>query len=351
MTISLQSDLNKLLKPTEIDELNQNIRDNQPILQKLDAMTMYERRDEYRIPLISENKGITKDIISNMSLLLFHKTFYVRDSKPPAPPTLCKKSKPPIIIFKPYIPPKKKNNKKYAEYMVLTLLAYKPFTKRNDITSLSIQDLEKEFNQFITSDTCPFYVKNRYLKANEKRQYKKKNKEKDLATNHEEIQDAQMESSSNESDFEYEEQRNQQPESEYNHQQNEPDQLPQIAKFTEEYQEHGHMAPRGLDCEVSDFGDADEDKDTAEEIRGLDGKGDYIHDPSKESWLPIYPELLDLAFKAEETIKQKMGLRNTSQYLNPNDLDPTQSLFVDTILDWEKQCIECKKDLNHSPPP
>ena len=76
-TISLQSDLNKLLKPTEIDTHDQNIGDNQPILQKQDAMTIYESRNEFKIPEISEKekRGITKDIIANMSLLLFHKIF------------------------------------------------------------------------------------------------------------------------------------------------------------------------------------------------------------------------------------------------------------------------------------
>ena len=67
--------------------------------------------------------------------------------------------------------------------------------------------------------------------------------------------------------------------------------------------------------------------------------------------MPTYiPELVDLADKAQETIKQKTGLRITSHNLDPNDLDPTQFLFVDAILDWEKQCIECKKAVKPFPP-
>ena len=51
---------------------------------------------------------------------------------------------------------------------------------------------------------------------------------------------------------------------------------PPIAKFTEAYQEYGHMAPKGLDYEGSDIAAFDDDNDVVKEIN----KG------SRESSLP-----------------------------------------------------------------
>ena len=110
------------------------------------------------------------------------------------------------------------------------------------------------------------------------------------------------------------------------------------------------MAPKGLEYVGDDFGFFDDDKDIVEEIRILSDEQDIIYDPLKDTWSPLYPEMNHLALKAKETLKNKIGLKTVTQNLDPNDLDPTQTLFLDTILDWAKQCIKCKKELKPFPP-
>ena len=73
---------------------------------------------------------------------------------------------------------------------------------------------------------------------------------------------------------------------ELNTHQDESNQRPQIGRFTEAYQEHGHIAPRQLDYEGLDVGYFDDDNDVQEEIRILDGYQDLIFDPSKDTWQP-----------------------------------------------------------------
>ena len=92
--------------------------------------------------------------------------------------------------------------------MIFTLLAYKPYKDRQTITSLSEQDLEQTFNDFLNSDICPSFVKDRYHKLNKKKENKKKNQEKDMFTSQDEIQEDQFSSSSSEeSEFENDNQR------------------------------------------------------------------------------------------------------------------------------------------------
>ena len=339
--ISLQSDLSRLVIPTEVDIPDQNIGENQPILEKEDEVSIYEKRCTYTLPPVS----IGVDI-QNMSLFLFHRQYYVRKG------TICRKSKAPIISFKPYISPKKKNNPKYAQYMVQTLLAYKPFTQRNEYISLSEQNLEILFLQFIKSDLCPFFVKKKYKKANEKRKYTRQDKEKNIMTGQDEIENAEMGSSSDESDSDREQDAEQhRPSKTYlNKEQNEPNQLPQIGKISEPYQEFGHLGSKGYEYVGSELGVFDDDKDVTEEINTLSDEQDLIFDPSKDSWQPLYPDLIPLANKSQETIRRKNGLRKNAEVLDPKALDPTQSLFVDTILEWETQCIRCIKERKPFPP-
>ena len=348
LRISLQSDLSKLLTPLEVTNEN-----NQLSFVKEDEVSIYEKRCSFGIsgPAgIDLNKkdgekllAIKKEDIEKMSLFLFHKKVFVRKNpiNSPTTHTICRKTKAPIIIFKPYISPKKKNNPKYHQYMVLTLLAFKPFKHRREIISIADDDLEKIFNEFLASDICPFFVQERHYKSNKKRVNKKKNKERELFTSQDEIEDVHMGSPSDEESD---------SDTEINTHQDESNQRPQIGKFTEAYQEYGHTAPRLLDYDGSDFDYFDDDKDVKAEINILDKWQDLIFDHSKDTWQPKHPSIIDLASNAQETIKQNTGVRNTSQYLNPQDLDPTQTLFVDTILEWEAQCIKCKKDKIPFPP-
>ena len=115
--------------------------------------------------------------------------------------------------------------------------------------------------------------------------------------------------------------------------------MPQIGKFTEAYQEYGHMAPKGLEYEGTDYDYADEDKDVLEEIKYLSDEQDMIHNENQDTWKPLHPNLIPLANAAKETLKNRVGLKDTSHTLDPKQLDPTQTLFLDTILDWEVQCI------------
>ena len=184
------------------------------------------------------------------------------------------KKKPPIIIFKPFISPKKKHNEKYTQYMVQTLLIFKPFTNRNEITTLCEQDLETKFNSFIVSDDCPFFVKNKYNKANKKRTKNKPSNEQQLLSSQDEIVEAQLENSSDEeSDTEDDNvsrnvPNNTESENQFIQQsQSDNDAVsyrPQIAKFLEPYQEFGHMAPKGFDYEGMEYGYFDDDSDVLE---------------------------------------------------------------------------------------
>ena len=313
----------------------------------------FMKKCTYTVPTVS--RGVD---IENMSLFLFHRQYYIRTGR------IYRKPKPPIISFKPYISPKKKNNPKYAQYMVQTLLAYKPFKQRNEYISLSEQNLENVFLQFIKSDLCPFFVKKKYKKANEKRKYTRQDKERNIMTSQDEIENAEMGSSSDESDSESSEfcinmprkdreqdaAQHQPSETDLNQEQNEHNQLPQIGKFSEPYQEFSHMGPKGYEYVGSELGFFDDDMDVTEEIKTLSDEQDLIFDPSKDSWQPLYPDLIPLANKSQETIRRKNGLRKTTEVLDPKDLDPTQSLFVDTILEWETQCIKCIKEIKPFPP-
>ena len=90
--------------------------------------------------------------------------------------------------------------------MILTLLAYKPFKDRIEFTFLGEQDLEKVYNQFLTSELCPFFVRNKHCKANEKKTKKNTNRGNEMLTSQDEILEAQLGSSSDEeSDPEFEE--------------------------------------------------------------------------------------------------------------------------------------------------
>ena len=295
-----------------------------------------------------------------MSMFLFYTNFLVINEK------ICKKTKSPIILFKPYISPKKRNNPNYHQYMVFTLLAYSPFSDRESIISRSEQDLEKTFNEFLDSNICPFYVKKRHQKLNKKRKNITRNKEREIFTSQDEIEDEQLsnssseESSSEESDFEdefhqdmpanYQEQGEQSSKTEINQEPNELYQIPPIAEFTEQYQEYGHMAPKGLVYDGEGLSFFDDDSDTLEIVKCLSDDQDKIFDPSKDSWQPKHPLLINPAIKAQEILKQKPSIKDTSQYLDPNDLDPTQTLFLDTVLQWERQCIECKQKNKPFPP-
>ena len=345
--ISLHSDLNKILRPEDIT----NIGDNATMLMKDDIISIYEKRSEFRIPNVSREKGITLETILNMSLYLFHILFYVRNA------TICKKLKPTILLLKPYISPKKKHNEQYCQYMSQTLMAYKPFSSRNEVLSLCEKDLDNVFEQFIKSDKCPFFVKERYLKANKTKS--KRNKINEKFISQDEIYEAQFESSSDsESDDDFvpnlnQPQNNRPKETSNNGDITEKDishDVPQIAKFTDAYQEAGHMAPKGLEYVGVDFGYFDDDKDIREEIRILSDEQDIIFDPSKDTWQPLHPDIYHSAMKAKDILRSKVGIQYASQTLDPNELDPTQTLFLDTILDWAAQCIECKKELKPFPP-
>ena len=96
--ISLHSDLKKIMPPEDII----NVGDTETLVMKDDAVAIYEKREEYEIPQVSRNKGITPGTIKHMSFFLFNLLFFLRDNK------LCRKSRPSILLLKPYISPKKK---------------------------------------------------------------------------------------------------------------------------------------------------------------------------------------------------------------------------------------------------
>ena len=342
--IWLNTDLNKILPPQDIT----NVGDKETLLMQDDKISLYEKRNEYKIPNVNREKGITYDTIESLSFFLFHIYFFVRNS------IICKKSRPAILLLKPYISPKKKNNERYCQYMSQTLMAYKPFKTREEILSLGDKDLENVFEQFFKSDICPDFVKERYLKANKTKQKKRRSFEKEKHTSQDEIYEAEIETSSDsESDDDSEpnlnQMQNEQPKEPPNDGQitdkNKSPQVPQIAQFTEAYQVAGYLPSKGPEYVGNDYSYFDDDKDVREEIRILSDEQDIIFDHSKDTWQPLYPDINHSAMKAKETLRSKIGIRNVSQTLDPNELDPTQTLFLDTILDWAAQCIECKKKI------
>ena len=345
--VTIHSDLNRILSPEEIN----NVEDNETVLMKDDAISIYEKRSNYEIPNVSIQKGISNETIKSMSFFLFHRTFFVKEGK------LCKKSKAPILLLKPYLSPKKKNNEHYCKYMSQTLMAYKPFENRNEFLSLSENDLEQVFDQFIKSEICPFFVREKYQKANT-RKTKQRSIENEKLRSTDEIYEAEIESSSDSgSDDDFVPDINKPQEEQQKEANDDQDRekegshhVEQIGKFTEAYQEYGHMAPKGLEYVGYDFGYFDDDKDVREEIRILSDEQDKIFDPSKDTWKPLHPDIIDSAMNAKDTLQRRIGLKTVSQNLDPNDLDPTQTLFVDTILDWALQCIKCKKELKPFPP-
>ena len=237
--------------------------------------------------------------------------------------------------------------------MLSILLAYKPFTNRKEYVSLSEHDLEMAFYQFLKSDMCPFFVREKYSKANKPKQRRNKNIENANITRQDEIED----SSESESDDEFDnllnnipgnniphrEHTNIPPTNDLNQEKHASDQEPQLGRFTEAYQEFGHMAPKGLEYEGIDIAYIDDDKDVLEEINVLSDKQDMIFDPTKDTCNPIYLNLIDLANNAKKTLKDRIGLKTTTEVLDPNDLDPTQTILLHTILEWTRQCINCKK--------
>ena len=188
-------------------------------------------------------------------------------------------------------------------------MAYKPFSSRNEVLSLCEKDLDNVFEQFIKSDKCPFFVKERYLKANKTKS--KRNKINEKFISQDEIYEAQFESSSDsESDDDFvpnlnQPQNNRPKETSNNGNITEKDishDVPQIAKFTDAYQEAGHMAPKGLEYIGDDFGYFDDDKDIREEIRILSDEQDIIFDPSKDTWQPLHPDIYHSAMKAKNIL-------------------------------------------------
>ena len=124
MRISLRSDLNKLLSPSEAAV--------QGAVSKENEIDIYERRAEFRIPLPSIRAGFNAQKIKEMSLFQFTRTFFVRTN------ALCLRSKAPIIIFTPYISPKQNKNPDFKDYMTITLLAYKSFLRTSKSSSKSV---------------------------------------------------------------------------------------------------------------------------------------------------------------------------------------------------------------------
>ena len=346
--IGLQSNLNKLASLEEIGRVN-NEEQAEQILVKEDEISVYEKRGTYKIGNPSRLCGITEEIVNQMSFFLFFKHFWVRDKK------LCLKSRPPIIMYKPYLSPKERNNYRFNEYMAATLLKYRPFTKRNEITNLSETDLKAEFYRFKASNECPLFVKKEFDKANEKKVKKSNNP----GSSQDELEKEALESSSGE-ETEDEFQRDPMPAEPPKDAEQNPTstdqpapnyQAPPIARFTEAYQEYGHMAPKGMDYEGTDIAAFDDDKDVLEEIRILSDEQDIIFDHSKEKWQPMYPHLIEQAKKAEKTLHDQIGdEEETGTSLDPSQLDPTQTLFLETVLDWTEQSIQCKKEKKPLPP-
>ena len=337
LKISLHSELNRLLQPQEVVR---ETEENEAMFVKEDHLSLYEKRATFDIPQVSRERGITETTIKEMSLFLFHKHVFVRDKK------LCRKSKPPIIIFRPYITPKEKNNPKFDQYMTMTLLAFKPFTSKSEITSLSAAELRNQFFQFFYSGDCPFFVIKAFEKANRKRKSKKKTDQQ----SQDEIEREALNDTSDSEEEPFEKPENEHGVSHDATSKGNAHGPPPLAKFTEAYQEYGHMAPTGLDYEGSDIAQFDDDNDVLEEIKVLSDEQENIFDHTKQQWQPNHPKLIEEAIAAEKTILQQIGVEESRTNLFLSDLDPTQRLFVDTIIDWEKQSILCKKKKQPFPP-
>ena len=346
LNISLQSTLKKLLNANDLC-LNDPSKDVHPKVTRDDEVSIYEKRGTYEISKSSSAQGITLTTIMEMSLFLFYKHFFVRSN------VLCRKTIPPIISFKPYISPKEKNNLNFEQYMQMTLLAYMPFTRKEEIISLNAEELKKKFGSFLFGGECPNFVIKAYRKANaKKKKTKKSNSSQDEIEKEALDSSADGDSDSEDEEFFRDSTVNENEQQNRGHEESKICSPPiaKFAKFSEAYQEYGHMAPKGLDYEGSDIAAFDDDNDVIEEIRILSDQQDIVHDHSKVNWKPKHPELYDQCKQAERTLAEKVGIQETSSKLDPSQLDSTQKLFLDTILDWGKQCIVCKKTSKPFPP-
>ena len=334
--VNLLSHLNKLVSPNEI----QADSDGQPQLVRDDEISVYEKRTTFKVPETSRLLGFTDEKIVRLSLFDFLKAFFVRAE------TLCLRTKQPIITFKPYISPKEKNNPRFDQYMMMVLLGYKTYTNRKEINNLSGKELRDEFFKFKDGNQCPFFVRKAFDKANKKKEKKKSSDPSRCQDRNDNDTDSDSE------DSDTAEHPQDPKEGLMGHEkgparENVP---PPIAKFSEAYQEYGHMAPQGLDYEGSDIAVYDEDNDVVEEIRILSDQQDLIFNGSTEKWSPLYPSLVGEAKDAEKKLLEKIGVQGSSSNFDPSQLDPTQKLFLNTVIDWIQQCIICKKHTKPFPP-
>ena len=134
-------------------------------------------------------------------------------------------------MFRPYFSPREKGNSVFEQYMRQTLLAYKPFSKKEEITNLDSEELKEEFMEFKASSICPAFVIEAYTKANEKRKKKKEMPN----TSQDEVEKEALANSDNESSddevLDYVPVPN--PENERNNPEAQIPGPPPIAKFTE----------------------------------------------------------------------------------------------------------------------
>ena len=165
-------------------------------------------------------------------------------------------------MLKPYFSPREKNNPYFEQYMRQTLLAYKPFCKKEEITNLDDKELKEEFIRFRKSEICPTFVEKAYEKANEKKKKKTKN------GSHDEVEEKALDNSDSDGQSDDNDVQNvvpiPNPEKEGVLSHDQTPGPPPIAKFTEAYQEYGHMAPKGLDYEGTDIATFDDDNDVVE---------------------------------------------------------------------------------------
>ena len=141
--------------------------------------------------------------------------------------------------------------------MVMVLLGFKPFTNRTEITSLPAKDLRDEFFQFKDSIKCPDFVRKAFNKEN----VKKADAQQQNSSQDDIERDALQNNAESDDEFEGFEKEpllNNETRSDTRRpvliekQANEPQNMPgasqegppPVAKFTEAYQEYGHMAPK-----------------------------------------------------------------------------------------------------------